>query len=377
MSPNTPVFLRVNFNGEKIGDVFWHFHDYKSRVRFSDAARDIDGNMVFTFFFLDDEKYSSIFKVYSDNSIALIKKIIINEQLDQFIKLGIDQEGSYYFTVYENRPLPEFNSNSDSPFLVKVDKYGNEKWRHYIPMIYRQYFPVSIYTGFYYSRRITVAPSGDILYTGNVLLRDSIRISGPSMNGEPEEYKIFNMNTSFLARFTKDGELLWNYYLVPQKADGTPLHCSISDVQETADGSLITGGYIRRDHEEEHRVDDTWIMRLNSQGCLNDACDHISKHWHLPGSISSSEDVIMTVSNFLVYPTPGADFFHILPSPLWNYPLHISVYDMQGRKALDRKISQDEGIIRIDAHPLHTGSYLIHITDSNGNVSTGKWIKGG
>lgn len=371
--PFKSCFLRVGINGEQKSDVFWfEMSDFIDR-RMSDACADIDGNMVFVYeyrtaFPNETPLRSGIFKIRPNNYIDTIAEVAITDLNNGLPKIAIDSQGNYFInpnyaeggsSIY-NTPFRKIG------FISKVDRNGQIVWTELIPPYRIDGISLTGADNTNEIHRISTTRNGDILCSGRVFVKDSFDIAG-------QDKKIYATgNGSFIARFDTDGKLLWRHFIIPRKKDGKIRTNSVYDIQEAPDGSIVTGGRLERDDDVPGILYDAWLMRLTPDGCLTEDCSHIGKYFDFPADIVSvSDDAVY--NKLTIYPNPGDGHINIQLTSDVVLPIQYQIADVQG--SIKETGSQYVRDITLDIGYLSSGLYIITIRDSQGKISSGKWVK--
>jgi len=127
--------------------------------------------------------------------------------------------------------------------------------------------------------------------------------------------------------------------------------------KETYDNNFIVIGSAR----EEETGQDTWLLKLDSNGCLEPGC--------LEVGIEEAE----LEMGIIVYPNPTQDRLFIKMEQNLKKPLHFSLYNLQGKLLIQEQLVAEYE--SFDLSSLSTGVYLVHIIDNNGKKVSRKIIK--
>ena len=373
--PYKSLFMRIGLEGSQKSDLFWFELNDRSTRRMADACQDIDGNMVFNYEYSDEEIPSiarAIYKIMPDDSILLVAKLTTSGALSSLPKITIDKEGNYYInpTKFEGNAEGYNVSTHHVGYISKINRNGDEVWRSMVPPINWDWHQQTVANRTNEIRRISTTGNGDILCTGRVFVMDSFPVPGQT----PRMYSAGD--GSFIARFNTEGELLWRHFVIPRKKNGHIRRNYIYDIQETSDGSIITGGEIERDDDktDPRFTTDAWLMRLSPNGCLTDDCSHIAKYFNFPDTTSSTDDRIPAES-LTLYPNPGTSHLSWRSLASMTYPVRYTLTNLQG-------IQTETGYIpATDAAQIYTdylpaGMYILNLVDKSGRRYIGKWVKG-
>lgn len=375
--PFRSVFLRVGMDGERKSDLFWFEMSENPDRRMSDAATDIDGNMVFVYewaYPFVSAEYNSlrkgIFKIMPDNSIESVAEVPIGYLRGGRPRMAIDSLGNYIINpTIQGGGSDEYNVNySDLGFLSKIDRSGEVLWTSLVPPAFKNDWIKELYS--YRTQemtRISTTKNGDILCTGRIFTVDSIDIPGSSKK------KWISGNGCYIARFNTDGQLLWQHFIVPLKKDTTIRYNAIFDIKEAPDGSIVTGGLLEN-YDGGFR-NDAWLMRLTPGGCLDADCSHVGKYWVFPEDISTVQDEpVRRLHSVTVSPNPGRDKVSVRLSEDATYPLHYGVQSITGIRYITGTLATPSDT-DIDMSWLPSGMYIIYIRDHAGQTGSVKWIR--
>jgi hypothetical protein len=368
--PFRSVFLRIGLDGTPKSDLIWYEYNEDVTRRLSDASADIDGNLIFAYegrILFDIGIFRAIIKLNNNNTFTVVTKLPIWDEGFDLPKIAIDNDGSYYINTNYNEYLEEYKFNSNrKTFVSKVDINGNELWKRIIPPI--QWYPFQTIGSYHIKmNRISTSKNNDALCCGSLVLQDSFFVKEIGKN------KHFSQNVSFIARFDTNGNLKWRHFLAPQKRDGSLYQNYVYDIQEAPDGSILVGGQLERDDDIPGFIGDAWLMRLSPDGCLNPECDHISKYWHFPDTIVSTDD--FSTPQLFIYPNPGNDYLHISVSEDMLLPLRYELSTVSGQRIMTGYHGTSD-LLSVETNHLSSGMYIFRLMDKSGKVWQGKWVKG-
>ena len=216
-------------------------------------------------------------------------------------------------------------------------------------------------------KRISTTRNGDVLCTGRAFILDSFLLQGK------EKKQFVSGNGSYIARFDKDGKVLWRHIIAPIMQNGKLRTNVIYDIKEAPDGSIITGGLITRAEDTITYVQDAWLMKLSPDGCLDDDCTHVDTYLDLPGSYVSVGDVKVSLP-LIVYPNPGNHTLTVSVSDRVVYPLRYQLHSVTGQQVMTGTMTTPD-YTSVDTDWLPAGMYIIAVTDKQGKNGTAKWVK--
>jgi hypothetical protein len=367
--PFQSVFMRVDFDGNLLsGPRFWQLHPERDR-RMTDAVTDKEGNMVFGYaWWKEGQGYNrGIFRLDNTDSITQVAGEFF-EYFNSFDNpaLTMDHEGNF-ITILYRASIPITNTFAvDIPNVVKFDPNGNEIWRNYIRPNDFDKWDGSEYL-FEGIKRMNVCRNNDILVCGNIFIVDSFPLPGTNTwvkSGAP---------SSFMARFSADGEEMWRHIIVHPQPDGKLGYNGLHNISEAPDGSIIVSGTLQRVYNGP-RINDSWVMRLSPEGCLNESCDHVGRYWMFP-DVATSTDDRTTSESLTLYPNPGTTWLRWMSPSSMTYPVRYSLTNLQGIQAETGYI-QSPDAAQLNTDYLPAGMYILTMTDKSGRRYVGKWVKG-
>lgn len=186
---------------------------------------------------------------------------------------------------------------------------------------------------------------------GNLNLNEDVRI----------------VQVPYIFRFSSKGQLLWEKAFYRERPVLDYCNGSFKDLVEMENGDLMAVGrldnYLVYDSiVMQGRTDpDIFIVRLDSNGCLDDKCNMLTKVF--ADTTSKVENVLKLEEDAMLYPNPTIDYLELL-----NYEAvsKISFYSLQG--SLQNEIYAPTSVISTDELP--KGLYLVHL-----HLKTGKIVK--
>lgn len=91
--------------------------------------------------------------------------------------------------------------------------------------------------------------------------------------------------------------------------------------------------------------------------------------YSLPGTLSLEQDQLLS-ANFVTYPNPTSSIITIKSSKTFNKDSILQVFDIGGKKVIEKKLTEGNKDISVDVTTLNSGLYVYKINDV-----TGKFIK--
>ncbi len=331
----------------------------------TESKLDLDSNMVVVYDAYDIPKEKYILKIKENDSIETVVRIPYVSKLERFDpKICVTHDGHYIVSNH----LPD---NKQGVELMKVSKESKIIWRQTFDLLSGDYLTLknALNTRDLFVSRIIETKNGDIVICGGNSVVDDFYI--PSL-GE----KIFTGTNlgSFMARFTKSGQLLWRHFLVNMDTSVNKLTWTgLRDVIEASDGSLVfTGDYGVKAQPTKYLP---FMMKVGPNGCFDDRCSHVDKYWYFPKNFLSSATAIEQDEPLLIYPNPGRDVVKLkIPASHQSHDiLQYMVRDIKGQILIQGVI--ESGQPEISTQFLPSGMYIISLMDEQGKLWHGKWIR--
>ncbi|MBA3647839.1 MAG: T9SS type A sorting domain-containing protein [Chitinophagales bacterium] len=152
-----------------------------------------------------------------------------------------------------------------------------------------------------------------------------------------------------IAKITNDGRLVWQHeYYYRETRDGAPLPDYFTDVQQTFDKGYVTCGFAI--DSMKFPTQDIWLVKLDSNGCLQPGCDTIA---------TAIIEVTDLRSELIIYPNPASDHATVL----YNVPPNtkaalLQVVDLAGRLVKELKLVPNKHEATIDVLQWNGGIYI-------------------
>jgi hypothetical protein len=360
------MWIRLKKDGTQVsGPNYYKLPNVVKPNYATDSKLDIDSNMVVVYDGYDAPKEKYILKIKENDSIETLVRIPYVAKLEQFFaKVCVTHDG--HFIVSNHLP-----DNKQGVELIKVNRDSKIIWKQTFDLLSGDYLSLknALNTRDLFVSRIIETQNGDIVICGGNSVVDDFYI--PAL-GE----KVFTGTNlgSFMARFTKYGQLLWRHFLVNMDATANELdRVRLKDVIESADGSLVFAGDYGVSINPTKFV--PFMMKVGPNGCFDDRCSHVDKYWYFPKNFLSSATVIEQDEPLLIYPNPGRDVVK-LQIPLSYQPhdvLQYMVRDIKGQILIQGVI--ESGQPEISTRFLPSGMYIISLMDDKGKLWHGKWVK--
>lgn len=377
---NKSVFLRIGLDGKPRGDIVWFEINNNVDRKMNECITDNDGQLVFSYYYepeevspdsLNDRKLA-IIKLNDDNTFTALADIWCCQIPSFKPRITIDNDGAYYVSLSSKIKVFEedyLTDPSEVRLLCKLNSNGEIVWQKEVPPLVRIPF-FGVFSNRMSVDRIKLGESGDIFCTGQIFVIDSVFID--SLKG----YYAFSDFTSYIARYTVEGELLWRHILIRPRETETLqkklYHPWLNDVIEQSDGSILFVGGIRRRPDRE--ILDALIMRLSPEGCLNRACDHVGKYWLWMDSIPSSIVHDVVSQNLIIHPNPAKDFVNFTLPDNFSFPIRYELVQIATGQRIEYGIYDASHPMRLETHYLKSGLYALRMVDAVGKLANGKVI---
>jgi len=199
--------------------------------------QDLMGNVLWDFTYTN--KYHTVDGNFVDN-LEDIGKIVVNE-------------GRIFFLVFDE---------IRQPFLVCLDKFGNQLWEHEFEHDFK---------------REVRTLSLKIKSNNNLLIA-----------GYQTSLKYHWLNVGFISEVNKDsGNLVWERVFEVDKGEDAiyggeyPRKSYFIAIEESSNGNIYLGGIIK--HDILHPIfglthnDDLWLVYLDNKGCLIEDCGYLQE----------------------------------------------------------------------------------------------------
>ncbi len=173
--------------------------------------------------------------------------------------------------------------------------------------------------------------------------------------GETAKYGIAMHNYGWAAKIDRNGTTLWEHYYVSDSMHDA----HITDVLEKPDGNIVFIGASFNDTTPSwHRIQDVWLVEVDSNGCENAFC--------APVSVQQAPEV--KGGTLSVFPNPNTGSFTIRLSAAANEPIAVVISSITGAA-----VRQFTGTTNKDTEVvLHVppGMYLISVS-----TASGRWVQ--
>ncbi|MDZ7742520.1 MAG: T9SS type A sorting domain-containing protein [Bacteroidota bacterium] len=279
------------------------------------------------------------------------------------------------------------NDNSGDPMVVKTDSAGNQQW-------------IKNLGGYYSDHVAMLCSTNDGNFVSAYSLADSMlgpndpisRICLTKMNNQGNiiwsklygasalfNY-VFNIkelndgslivvgrttdafpaNSGWLLKLSSEGDSIW--YREYKNIYGSDVKNRLYDVIETSDNGLAACGYVYPVPDTYY--DDTWIIKLDSNGCDTPDCDPTVV---IPNKTEKDNSLYL-------YPNPARDRFTIESSSFMEKEPLIRIYDLFGRKVKEIKVPKGQDKIVISVSAWRSGMYVAVVKSKGRIVGKGKFV---
>ncbi len=197
--------------------------------------------------------------------------------------------------------------------LIKIDPDGNEIWN-------KTYGPL---TGISTLRTTIELENGDLVAVGS-------QWSNPNSN-----------RNAVILKTSSTGDSLW-YRTYQWEPD---VESVFNDIIEDGEGGFVACGYVL--HGEGYNGQDTWVVRMDSLGCVIGDCT------------VGIED-IEPLENILVYPNPAVDHLTIEIPDYVKEQVELEVYSSTGQ-LVHSETTRNTGAIRLQCNQWAKGIYVVKL----------------
>lgn len=262
-----------------------------------------------------------LYKADSNNNVLFRKNLGVGGDDDFLNLIGIDNNSLYFQGVLDT---PVFiGGSTENPIVMKTDLNGNKIWTHYFD-----------------SREVFDIWGHHFIDSTSTLL-----VCGSS-----------TLNEGWLAAIDSSGDVLWQRFFPVDSSNMTIL----KDVIIAEDGFIWCTGVARFfDNSQSVFRNQTWVLKLDSLGCL------------IPGCSTTSVPQIENEIPIFIYPNPSTGDFAIeFPQGLQEAG-QIRIYNTSG--VLEH---QDQLLSGTQKHLIKTelasGVYIIQVFQGDDLLATRK-----
>jgi hypothetical protein len=252
--------------------------------------------------------------------------------------------------VAAGRSTGDWQNSSNKPMLMELNKNnGQTVW-------------IEVYEPFYVS--------GDGYNEHFYQIRESTEgffwASGRTFSQETVDAEV-----PFVTKISMDGDSIWKRRIVSVflNGDGSFLPLtSIVDFVFNDDGGITGIGELRTytgDGPQNGWIQDTYIVRLDDQGCLVPGCD----------TLVGVAELNPTGLAMDLYPNPASDLLNVHVESVRPYSRYtLSVLDMQGRLLHAMTGSFPSSTYQIDVRDLAAGTYILSLENESGQSEHRRFV---
>ncbi|MGE0568069.1 MAG: T9SS type A sorting domain-containing protein [Bacteroidia bacterium] len=262
-------------------------------------------------------------------------------------------------TALNNNYFQTFFSDYDSTY-ISIGMKGTSIWGG--DNLYKLYIVKSNRNTLQpiWQKTYSTAHAWNILYDAVIKDNGSIVASGMFADSAYSGFNVWNANRmGVLLKVKHDGSLEWmrkfdNF----QNQPNSQYDELLKGIEEVADGGYIACGvpYAKSDAE-------TWIIRVDSNGCFNSSC--------LPSNVGIRKYV--KNENITIYPQPAKGALNLsFEIAQANDFKTISIYNSLGQLVKEEEITFNNMKASINITNLPTGIYLLKLRDDNRNLEINK-----
>ncbi len=175
----------------------------------------------------------------------------------------------------------------------------------------------------------------------------------------------------FVMKFSADGDSIWKRTIVPTwyASDGFPAaSASLVDFVINDDGGITAIGELATytgDGPQSGWIQDTYIVRLDSMGCLVPGCDTL---------VNVAEHSIQKLAVGL-YPNPAANVLNIhFENAQLKQRSTFEIYNLSGQMIKTWQSNLQSATYRMDISELPNGNYLLRAVNESGQYVQEKFI---
>jgi hypothetical protein len=225
------------------------------------------------------------------------------------------------------------------PWIVKVDSVGNILWSK----VNKEGRSSYIYSE--YSDVIELS-DGSLVVCGT-----HIRLNFDTINFQGK-YRPMGV----IAKYSSQGDSIWSRsYVHPENVQSPWSEHSLRSIVQTDDGGFAAGGWLLP-NPPDTGTQDTWVIKVDSFGCLEPGCEVIS----VP-------KIQGTIAALKLYPNPAHDILNIEITPSANqHEFVLELYDILGKRVLVQRLQPFQNTVNVGG--LSPGVYSYRIGEVWGHV---------
>lgn len=355
------VWIRLSLDGKLISGPNYFKPQLPEWAIVTDAATDIDGNLVYVYEYAEKSValHKYIFKINEQDEVLQIAKIKAEDNNGtDYSQLAIDSEGNYYINLFDHHLKGVL---CPPPILTKINRKGEVVWQFSFDVTRSDiYYKDQSNQDHFYIGDLKTTKNGDILMTGVNTVFDSIYVK--SIN---KKVLVSGWSGSFIARFSKDGKLLWRHLLIATKDNGLERLISIGNIEESSDGSIVVGGAIGT-KDSTSNMYYPWVMRVGANGCFDSECSHVNKWWFFPDEFYTKNNILITDDKLECFPNPTNSILNINLNTEAKLPIQYIITSLDGKEIVAG--FQNEKSFKLNLNALPSSMYRIVCKDNTGKI---------
>ncbi len=175
----------------------------------------------------------------------------------------------------------------------------------------------------------------------------------------------------FVLKFTPTGDSLWMRTIIPTwfESDGFPgAKATLPDFVINDDGGITAIGQLDHysgDGPQSGWIQDTYMVRLDSMGCLVPGCDTL---------VNVAENSIEKLAVGL-YPNPATDILNIhFENAQQHQSSTFEIYDLSGKMVKTWQTNLASATIQLNIEDMPYGSYLLRVLNETGQFLQEKFV---
>jgi len=175
--------------------------------------------------------------------------------------------------------------------------------------------------------------------------------------------EVTHINGAWVFKANKEKGLIWRRFFNPENNEISSFFFNMNVLE---DHSLIMIGAAQN---QEHGHGDSWILKIDSNGCLFPNCDN--------QTTVSSDDLngMKQATNFQVVPNPVIGQVSLEIDHAAQRELSFEIIDIMGNTRDRGKIVIGQSSVMLDVTQYSSGMYWFRIRDKNGFFQSVPWCK--
>ncbi len=260
-----------------------------------------------------------------DESLNVIKQKIISNPLYRNHEIHAVVDHNHDIVIAYNEHEGDFRTAR--PLAIKMDSDLNILWERPIGD------PIFLRHNTYYAEVVESHQKDGYLFCGHDGARDSI-----------SEYR------GQIAKLSLDGDSIWHRKYIPF-LEKNQRAADFEHMTQSNDGNyLVCGSASNSNAEQDSIYFLTWMLKIDEDG-------------HIVLADTSSNVTNLEEDRVRIFPNPTSEWLYIEHDDIDE--LSYSLYDSQGRLAVELKNLEAHTSYMIDVSTFHSGLYYLHIIDSH------------